>query len=406
MTPEQSLDYIKILKKQGIVPGLSQMRKLMKRLGNPQNLLKNIIHIAGTNGKGSVGAFIESALLDAGFSVGRYSSPAVFSYFEIIRKNGKNISPEYFAELISKIKNAAEAENISPSAFEAETAAAFLCFSSCDYCIIESGLGGRGDSTNVIDVEKTAVITSISLDHVNILGHTIKEIAAEKCGIFNSKTTAISAAQVPEAEIIIKEKAANIPLIFADKPKNIRILCNETIFDLGHLKDLKIRLLGTFQPFNAAVAVSVLKHLGIKEENIRNGLENAVWHGRFEIISHDPVIIADGAHNIQAFYVLRKSLETYFPGKKFIFVSGILADKDHRAAAEILAPLAEKVYTLTPDNPRALAANDLAAEFIKYGANAETIDINNIGKIIQKDKITAAFGSLSFLYKFYRSVKE
>lgn len=406
MTPEQSLNYIEKLKKRGIVPGLGQMQKLMSRLGDPQNSLKNVIHIAGTNGKGSVGAFIEAALLNTGASVGRYSSPAVFSYFEIIRKNGKDIAPQTFAELISKIKDAAEAEDISPSAFEAETAAAFLYFSGCEYCIIEAGLGGRGDSTNVIDTAKTAVITSVSLDHMNILGSTIEEIAAEKCGIFNDKTTVVVSTQTSEAERVIREKAEGLPVIFAQTPENISFSGFKTSFDLGQMKSLEISLLGTFQPFNAAAAVSVLQSLGIAEKHIRNGLKNAVWHGRFDMVSREPLIIADGAHNRQAFYELRKSLEAYFPGKKFIFVAGVLADKDYRAAAKILSPLAEKVYTVTPDNPRALSAQKLAEEFTKCGADADPIDISRIGSIIQNDKITAAFGSLSFLNKFYEAVKE
>ena len=241
---------------------------------------------------------------------------------------------------------------------------------------------------------------------MKILGSTIEEIAAEKCGIFNDKTTVVVSAQTPEAERVIREKAAGLSVIFAETPENTSFSNSKTWFDLGPMKSIEISLLGTFQPFNAAAAVSVLKSLGIAEKNIRSGLKNAVWRGRFDTVSREPLIIADGAHNRQAFYELRKSLESYFPGKKFIFVAGVLADKDYTAAAEILSPLAEKVYTVTPDNPRALSAQKLAAEFIKFGADAEPIDISRVGSIIQNDKITAAFGSLSFLNKFYEAVKE
>lgn len=403
MNERETLEYLRALRQRGMSEGTAGMERLAARLGNPQNLPRRIIHIAGTNGKGSAGAFIEAALASAGYSVGRYSSPAVFSRCETIRKNLKNISPAEFAETMTVVKNAAEEEGLVPSEFEAETAAAFLYVKDCDFAVIEAGLGGRGDSTNIITAPKTAVIMPVSLDHTAVLGSTVERIAAEKCGIFNSRTTVVVARQERGAEKTIEKYADGLELIRAEEPRSIRLLKGKTLFDLGEMKDVEIRLAGAFQPFNAAAAAAALKSLGIPEKHIRDGLKNAVWHGRFEFL--EPNVIADGAHNEQAFYELRKSLELYFPGNKFTFIAGIFRDKDYAAAARILSPVAEKVFTVTPKNPRALEAAALAAEFKKYGADAEPADISDAGKIISEGGVTVSFGSLSFLSELRDVIK-
>ena len=385
----------------GISMGLDTMRSLTTALGNPQNKPKHIIHIAGTNGKGSVGAFIEYALISAGYSVGRYSSPAVFSRFEVFKKNGICITESEYLEYMDKIQSVAEA---TPTIFEAETALAFLWFEDCDYCIIEAGLGGRLDATNVIDAKKTAVLTSISLDHMNILGNSLEEIAAEKCGIFNPNTQVISTEQVQSVKDVIISKAKSLRLKFSDKPQNIHFDSEYQAFDYKDLQNIKISLLGSFQPTNAALAIEVLQALDVSEEHIRKGLENTIWHGRFDIISRSPMIIADGAHNRKAFSELAKSLKAYFPNTKFTFVTGVLADKEYTEAARILSPLAERVFTITPDNARALNNEDYAAEFKKHGIDAIPTTLSEIYNIADKGKITVVFGSLSFMKTLFNEV--
>ena len=396
ITVKQAFEYLESSKQRGMVLGLSVMRELTEKLGNPQNKLKNIIHIAGTNGKGSVGAFLEAVLTEAGYTVGRYSSPAVFSYFEIFRKN--ITEPEFCScmEQVMSVKT-----DTPPTSFEIETAIAFVYMSDCDYCIIETGLGGREDATNVIDIEKLAVLTPISLDHMHVLGDTVAKITAEKCGIFNPLTTVISTKQTPEAEEVIRQFSAKLPLTFADNAVNIRNCENYQLFDCGEYKDIKISLLGSFQPDNASTALTVLKALGISEPQIREGFKKAVWHGRFDVISKEPVIIADGAHNKSAFLQLRKTSEEYYPDKKFNFITGVLRDKDYSSAAKIFAPVADAVYTITPDNPRALDNKAYAQEFKKHKINAVPIELADIKKAINPDGINIIFGSLSFMNRVF-----
>lgn len=386
-------EFVQETKNKGMVLGLDTMRTLAERLGNPQNKPKHIIHIAGTNGKGSVGAFIESALICSGHTVGRYTSPAVFSHLEVFRKNGKSICKDEYNRLMKTVMDT----GIVPTEFEAETALAFLFVSGCDYAVIETGLGGLEDATNIITVPKTAVITSISLDHMRFLGGTIEEIAAQKCGIFNENTTVISAVQTEAARRIIAQKARRLQLSSAKKTENIRAFDNYQLFDYGAMKDVKIRLMGEFQTDNAAAAIETLLSLGINENDIRSGLESAQWHGRFEIISKEPIVIIDGAHNRSAFYELKKSLIKYYPDSKFNFITGVLKDKEYNIAAELFAPLAQSVYTITPPNPRALDKSEYAEEFKRHGVNAVPVETDNLKSVLRSGCVNVIFGSLSFM---------
>ncbi len=386
-------EFVQETKNKGMVLGLDTMRTLAERLGNPQNKPKHIIHIAGTNGKGSVGAFIESALICSGHTVGRYTSPAVFSHLEVFRKNGKSICKDEYNRLMKTVMDT----GIVPTEFEAETALAFLFVSGCDYAVIETGLGGLEDATNIITVPKMAVITSISLDHMRFLGGTIEEIAAQKCGIFNENTTVISAVQTEAARRIIAQKARRLQLSSAKKTENIRAFDNYQLFDYGAMKDVKIRLMGEFQTDNAAAAIETLLSLGINENDIRSGLESAQWHGRFEIISKEPIVIIDGAHNRSAFYELKKSLIKYYPDSKFNFITGVLKDKEYNIAAELFAPLAQSVYTITPPNPRALDKSEYAEEFKRHGVNAVPVETDNLKSVLRSGCVNVIFGSLSFM---------
>ncbi len=386
-------EFIQQTKNKGMVLGLDTMRTLAERLGNPQNKPKHIIHIAGTNGKGSVGAFIESALICSGHTVGRYTSPAVFSHLEVFRKNGKSICEDEYNRLMETVMDT----KIVPTEFEAETALAFLFVSDCDYAVIETGLGGLEDATNIITAPKTAVITSISLDHMHFLGDTIEEIAEQKCGIFNESTMVIAAAQTEAARRIIAQKARRLQLSSAKKTENIRIFDSYQLFDYGAMKDITIRLMGDFQTDNAAAAIETLLTLGINEKDIRYGLEAAQWHGRFEIISKEPIVIIDGAHNRSAFGELKKSLIKYYPDSKFNFITGVLKDKEYNVAAALFAPVAQSVYTITPPNPRALDKAEYAEEFKRHGVNAVPIETDNLKSVLRSDCINVIFGSLSFM---------
>lgn len=386
-------DFINKTKNKGMVLGLDTMRALVEKLGNPQNKPKNIIHLAGTNGKGSVGAFIESALLSSGYTVGRYTSPAVFEHFEVFKKNGRQITQDEYDSLMKIVMDT----GLEPTEFEAETALAFLFVSDCDYAIIETGLGGAEDATNVIDAPKTAVLTSISLDHTGILGDTIAKITQQKCGIFNDTTTVVSAIQTEEALEVIKKSAGALPLKIAKQAKSIRTLNDCQIFDYGDIKDIKISLMGEFQIDNAATAIEALLSLGIAEDKIKDGLKNAEWHGRFERISKKPIVILDGAHNERAFYELKKTLLKYYPNEKYNFITGVLRDKAYSVAAELFSPIAESVYTITPPSPRALDKAEFAEEFKRCGINAAPIEINEISNVIKSNCVNIIFGSLSFM---------
>lgn len=366
-----------------ISPGLDNITALCDALDNPQNKLR-IIHIAGTNGKGSVGAFIEAILKKEGLRVGRFSSPAVFDYREQFTVNGRNIEKPRYAELMGKIKTAAEESAINPTPFEKETALAFLYFfeEKCDFAIIECGMGGRLDATNIVK-SSVAVITPIDIDHTKFLGNSIEEIAAEKAGIIKENSIAVSANQEESVIKILRDTA---------KEKNAEfILCNGTEYDIS--------LKGAYQPYNAALARAAASAIGVSEDSIKDGLNHTVWHGRFEIIHENPTVIIDGAHNVNGARALTKSLDLYYKDRKIIYIMGVFADKDYEKIAEITADRADMIYTITPPNPRGLDNGILAETVKKYNENVRAVSLDTAVKrcMEEKDAVTVAFGSLSFL---------
>ncbi|CRZ33826.1 dihydrofolate synthase/folylpolyglutamate synthase [Herbinix hemicellulosilytica] len=440
MTYNEALDFIEQAKKSGTILGLANIRELLRRLNNPQEKLK-IIHIAGTNGKGSTAAFITSILCAAGYRVGRFISPSVFSYREMIqiseiRRTSDNvkgakeydlyteyISEEDIQELICMIKPLCEdmvREKLShPTSFEIETAMAFLYMvkKKVDLMVLETGMGGRLDATNVISRPVCSVFTSVSFDHMQYLGDTLEQIATEKAGIMKPGSVAITCNQKPEVLSVFKRKAEelNIPLIIADSANtgNIRYNISHTDFsytDQNITENYKILLLGKHQVQNAVLAVRtarVLESLGynINEYAIKTGLWMAKWPGRFERVANNPDVFIDGGHNEEAAIRLRESIEMYFTNKRLIFIIGVLADKDYKNMLRILAPLADTIITLTPSNPRALPSDKLAGEASKYCGNViDGIDIRQALKKAYKEAkqndIIFAFGSLSFLGDF------
>lgn len=402
----EAYEYIQSLTCRGIMPGLEVMSVLCDALGNPQKNLK-IIHIAGTNGKGSVGAFISNIFMCAGFSVGRYVSPAVENPREIIQFNGSYISESEYAECTDIVKRACEkisALGMFPTSFEFETAMAFVFFykKKCSYCVIECGLGGLLDATNIINTPEAAVITSIGMDHSVYLGNNISEIALNKSGIIKENGLVFSAHQKKEAANVISkicsEKQADLSI--CSKPEILISDISKTCFNYKDFKDLEIKLCGAFQPDNAVLALECCTKLGIDERFIRTGLKNTVWRYRFEITENNPYWIYDGAHNPDAAYSLRRSLDEYFPNKRLIFIIGVFKDKDYDTILSITAPYAYKIFTVTPASKRGLDSAILADKARKYCNNVIDAKNTHTAAALCSQEICDAviiFGSLSFL---------
>lgn len=407
----------------GWVFGLDSMRELLRRLGNPQDRLK-FVHIAGTNGKGSVLAFVSQILSEAGYRVGRYISPRVFVYEEFVQINGEMITREEFCEYTAQVKAACQAmlaEGFAqPTLFEVETAIGFLHFTKhqCDIVALECGLGGRDDATNVITTAVCAVITAVGLDHMQYLGDTVYEIARTKSGIIKNGIPAVMCAQSEEAERAVEEQcAAAGASLTKTKPERMTVHEGLTemdgrsfiVFDYKDYPGLKIGLLGRYQTENASLAVEVAEELSrngfeIKKEHIYQGLANARWHGRFELVGQNPRVVIDGAHNPPAAKRLRESVDYYFGQDHVVYVMGILADKDYEQVVSITHGAAEQIFTLTPDSPRALSADALAEVIRKQGGKAEASDsyeeaARKALKAAGQDGVIVVFGSLTFLHE-------
>lgn len=424
MTYEEARIWIDQTNQYGSKLGLDTITELLRRLGNPQDRLK-IIHVAGTNGKGSTTAFLSSVLAAQGYLVGRYISPAVFTYCERIQLAEKSydgitvryISEAAVAETIGQIRPLCEAMVhdgfAHPTSFEIETAMAFLYLyqENVDYAVIEVGLGGRLDATNVMKKPLLCVITTISMDHMQYLGDTIAKIALEKAGIIKDNTPVVTSNSDPQVLAVLKkvceERGSAITIADPAELTDIQYSPEDTSFFYKSVR-YRIRLLGGYQTTNAILAlkaVDVLRNQGIviSEEAIRNGMRFAVWRGRFEIMRRDPFFIIDGAHNEDAARQLRRTLELYFSGRRIIFIMGVLADKDYPEILRITAGLADVIYTITPNNVRGLPSGDLAAEAIKHGPG-RVVDAHTVRNAIHstyqeagKDDIIIAFGSLSYL---------
>ncbi|MBR6400863.1 MAG: bifunctional folylpolyglutamate synthase/dihydrofolate synthase [Firmicutes bacterium] len=403
MTYEQAMDYINGLAKFGIVLGLDNMCALLDALAHPEREQK-IIHIAGTNGKGSTGAFIAAMLCARGEKVGRYVSPTVFCYEERFQINGSFIDREKLPEYIGAVKAAAEKSGITPTVFEVETAAALLYFAKegCDHTLLEVGMGGRLDATNAVQSTLRSVITPIALDHTAVLGDTLDKIAYEKAGIIKQNGVVISAVQQTAAAKVLKAVSSekNARLTFCEAP----VVHADGSFDYKKHKGLKISLAGGYQYQNAALAAEVFDSLYDDDAAVREGLANTVWEGRFQVIAGSPTFIFDGAHNPQGVQALVKSLEKY---KNIVYICGIFADKDYKQMVKTAAPLAEKVFTVTPPSPRGLDADILKREFLKYTPDVTAMPLEQAIAAARemKDSVVAVFGSLSFLGRAIECVR-
>lgn len=365
----------KVRSQKGIVLGLDTMRHLMAKLNNPQDKVK-FIQVAGTNGNGSTAAYLTSILLEAGIKVGRYTSPAVFSSTEQYFACGSCISESEYAKGVTAVAEAAASlDGETPTAFEQETALAFWYFAKkgCELAILEAGLGGDMDATNIVTTTVCSIITSISMDHCRILGNKISEIAAHKAGIIKPGAPVICIEQKEDAMEPIRAaaKAADTPLyeVHRDEVRQIFSDKRESIVFFREFENLHLKMLGSCQPENAALAVQAASVLSssypIEKKHIYDGIEKTRWGGRFELHSGSPDIILDGAHNPDGIRRLRESVNQMFGAVPICYVCGVLADKDYEKEIEILFGRASNVFTVTPPSPRAMKSTDLKAAIKK-----------------------------------------
>lgn len=419
MNYREAMEYIDDLQQYGSVLGLDGMRELCTRLGNPQDQLK-FVHIAGTNGKGSVLAYVSTVLQTAGYKVGRYISPTIRDYRERFQVDGRMISQVGLCKYLELVKKAAEAMVSDgfahPTPFEIETAVAFLFFldKHCDIVVLETGLGGSLDATNIVNTTLVAVFASISMDHMGILGDSQQQIALAKAGIIKDKCYVISAKQTPEVMKVLRQAALlrKAKFFTADvgRAKNVRYGVTKQHFSYDKYKNLEITMLGQFQIENAVVAVEVLMALDksgypVPEDKLRKGMSETKWRGRFDVIGKKPLFIADGAHNEDASIKLAQSIRFYFTNKRIIYIMGVLKDKEYDKVIRNTYDLAEHIITVTPPvRERALHAYDLAQAVREYHGSVtvadsvqEAVEIAYLLAGLDKDTVIIAFGSLSYL---------
>ena len=374
MTGQEAADLIHQRAWVGQKPGLDRIRRLLGRLGDPQNELK-FVHIAGSNGKGSTAAMLASVLSAAGLKTGLYTSPHLWQFNERFQVDGAPISEEDLVDITAQVLEAAEDE----TEFELMTALGMVYFlrAGCDIVVLETGLGGRLDSTNVIPAPETAVITHIGLEHTELLGDTVEKIAAEKAGIIKPGCSAVLYGQSLKAETAVERACGvvNVPLARTAPVEPVSSGLEGQSFTYRGRGPYSISLLGEYQVHNAAVVletVDALRRRGweIPEKAVQSGLSQARWPGRLELARRSPDVILDGGHNPQCMEALTRALGELYPGKKLIFLIGVLADKDWSTMLGELLPLAKEFYTITPDSPRAMSAVELADYLEKQGARA------------------------------------
>ena len=380
MTYEEALSYIHSICWKGSKLGLDRTRELLGKLDDPQKELK-FIHIAGTNGKGSTAAMLSSILEEAGYRVGLYTSPFINRFNERMQVNHQPIPDEELAALTEYVRPHADAMADSPTEFELITALAMVWFArqKCDIVVLEVGMGGELDSTNIIDVPEAAVIAAMGMDHVKELGPTMADIARAKAGIIKEGGRVVSYGGNPEADEVIaavcraRKASLRQPDFSAIVPGDFSL--EGQTFSYKGWRGLRIPLVGAYQMNNAAVVletVEVLRQRGwnISDEAVRQGLADTRWPARFEVLRRDPVFIVDGGHNPHGIRATAESLSRLFPGRKITFVTGVMADKDVEHILGLIVPLADQFFTVRPDNPRAMDAGELAARIEAMGAKA------------------------------------
>ncbi|MBE6958405.1 MAG: bifunctional folylpolyglutamate synthase/dihydrofolate synthase [Ruminococcaceae bacterium] len=409
MNAQQAIEYIHSFFWKGSIPGLSRTQELLRRMGNPEKKLK-FVHIAGTNGKGSTAAMTASILQKAGYKTGLYTSPYIYRFNERMQVNGEQIADEDVAAITEYVKQFAEAMEEKPTEFELVTAIGFEYFlrQGCDIVVLEVGMGGALDSTNVIEVPEVAVITNIGLDHTDYLGDTVEKIAETKAGIFKEGGAAVvyrGTAGVEEVfEKVCKERNMTLKKADFDSLKLRSHSLEGQVFDCGSRKELFLPLLGDHQLHNASVVLSIADTLiekgwHITEQNIRDGIRDVSWPGRFDIVGRNPLFIIDGGHNPQCIDALVKNCRDYLADRKIIALTGVLADKDYGEMYRPMLPYIQEFVCITPPNPRKLDATELAEHLRRVGATATPCGAiaEGVQLAIEKagsDGVVLCFGSL------------
>ena len=409
MTAEQAIEYIHSVCWKGSIPGLGRTNTLLSLMGDPHKKLK-YVHIAGTNGKGSTAAMTASILQKAGYKVGLYTSPYIYRFNERMQINGQQIPDEELAQITQWVKPLAQSMTESPTEFELVSCIAFEYFkrNKCDIVVLEVGMGGALDSTNVIPCPEVAVITNIGLDHTDVLGKTVEEIALTKAGIFKEGGNAVVYRGTEGVEAVFEKVCAerNVSLKKADFD-GLKLHSHGLtgqVFDCGDRKNLELPLLGDHQLHNAAVVLGIMDTLqekgwNISEENIREGLATVSWPGRFDIMRKDPLFIIDGGHNPQCIEALVKNIQDYLTGKKVIVLTGVLADKDYADMYKPVMPLVQEFVCITPPNPRKLDAEKLAQYLREAGTVATACEsipagVKTAMEKAGSDGVVLCFGSL------------
>lgn len=395
--------------------GLERMRDFMHALGDPQEKLR-YVHIAGTNGKGSACIMTQSILTAAGFRTGLYISPHLDQFNERLSIDGQMISDADLRRLAARVRAAAETLGEEPTDFEMITAMAFCWFEDqrCDLVVLEVGMGGRLDATNVISFPEVCAIMHIGLDHTEFLGDTVEKVAAEKAGILKPGADCVLYHQLPGVMEVVQKRFADVnpdaaarlvttdPAAFTARARSI----DGQVFDYRNRPELRIQLLGNYQMENAMAVLDIIDCLqrrgfGISEDAIRAGLARASWPGRFELLSRTPLLIVDGAHNPNGVEALVDTIRAYFPDQKINFVMGVMKDKDYHTMLRLIAPYAARFITELPDAHRALRPEALKSEIREYfDGPVETAD--SVTAAVQRamelaegtEAITICFGSL------------
>lgn len=423
MNYREVMDYVESLKVYGSVPGLLNIENLCRKLGNPQDTL-TFVHIAGTNGKGSVLSFVSTVLKEAGYRTGRYISPVIFDYRERIQIGGRMISKADLCRGMSLVKGICEELTAEgqphPTAFEIETALAFWYFreKKCDIVVLETGMGGELDATNIVKNTAAAVFTSISFDHRNILGNSLAQIARAKAGIMKPECRVITTWQPEEVikELGSKAESLGLSLTMTEqgKAQKIKSTLEKQKFSYDNLSDLEIRLTGRYQIDNASLAIETIRALSkqgypVSEKALRKGLMEAVWPGRFQLLCKKPVFIADGAHNPEGAKGLADSIGFYFTNKRIIYIMGILRDKDKEEILRVTCPHAQQILTVPTKGERGMSSYELACEVRKFHDNVTALD--SVQEAVElsfllagKEDVVVAFGSLSYLGELIETV--
>ena len=409
MTLDEALHYIHAVCWKGSIPGLERITALLEAMGHPERKCK-FVHVAGTNGKGSTCAMLASIFQAAGYKTGLYTSPFIVEFGERIQVNGQMISNDDICALTEYVKPFAESIFEQPTEFEMVTAIGFEYFArqQCDIVVCEVGMGGEFDATNVILPPEVAILCNIGLDHTEVLGDTLEKIAATKSGIIKPGCDAVIYREQPSVEAVFEERCKKVGAkLHKANFDSIRLRSHGLegqVFDCDGYEALELPLLGDHQLHNAAVvltAVDALRTRGwnLPEEAVRKGLKDVKWPGRFELLRKDPLFIIDGGHNPQCIQALVKNIQDYLADRPLTILTGVLADKDYNCMYRNVEPYAKEFITVTPGNPRALNAHDLAAYLSQFGKPVTACDqvADGVRLAVEhagKDGVVLCYGSL------------